>query len=54
MDTIALVDNQIDDGQRLLDGLSEEGIVVRAACWVKPAEEDRWSMYIAGAAVVVG
>lgn len=47
MDTVTLVENQIDDGQRLLDRLGEQGVVVRAACWVKPVEEDRWSLYIA-------
>jgi hypothetical protein len=47
MDTVTLVENQIDDGQRLLDRLGDEGVVVRAACWVKPVEEDRWSLYIA-------
>jgi hypothetical protein len=47
MDTVTLVESQIDDGQRLLDRLREEGVVVRAACWVKPADEDRWSLYIA-------
>jgi hypothetical protein len=47
MDTVALVEYQIDDGQRLLDRLDEKGIVVRAACWVKPVQEDRWSLYIA-------
>jgi hypothetical protein len=51
MDTVTLVDAQIDDGQRLLDRLTEEGIVVRAACWVNPVEEDRWSLYIATPAV---
>lgn len=47
MDTVALVENQIDAGQRLLDQLEEEGIAVRAACWVKPTQEDRWSLYLA-------
>jgi hypothetical protein len=51
MDTSTLVENQIDDGQRLLDRLGEEGIAVRAACWVKPVDEDRWSLYIAVPAV---
>jgi hypothetical protein len=51
MDTVTLVETQIDDGQRLLDRLTEEGIVVRSACWVKPVEEDRWSLYIATPAV---
>jgi hypothetical protein len=51
MDTVTLVADQIDEGQRLLDRLDEEGFVVRAACWVKPVEEDRWSLYIATPAV---
>ncbi|MBI1918690.1 MAG: hypothetical protein HYS12_28685 [Planctomycetes bacterium] len=47
MDPVPLVENKLDDGQRLLDRLGEEGVIVRAACWVKPFEEDRWSLYIA-------
>ncbi|HTU91732.1 MAG TPA: hypothetical protein VMF69_16735 [Gemmataceae bacterium] len=47
MDTEPLVDNQIDEGQRLLDLLGEEGVAVRAACWVKPIDKDRWMLYIA-------
>jgi hypothetical protein len=47
MDTVTLVENQIEEGQRLL-GLLEEGeIPVRAACWVKPIDKDRWILYIA-------
>jgi hypothetical protein len=51
MDTVKLGEKQIDDGQALLDRLGEEGFVVRAACWVKPIDEDRWSLYIATPAV---
>ena len=47
MDQVALVENQIDDGRRLLDQLAADGVVVRAACWVKPAEEDWWSLDLA-------
>ena len=47
MDTITLVDDQIADGQNLLARLARENIPVRAACWVKPVDEDRWSLYIA-------
>jgi hypothetical protein len=47
MDTITLVNDQIDDGQSLLARLARENIPVRVACWVKPVEEDRWSLYIA-------
>jgi hypothetical protein len=47
MDTVVLVENQIEDGLRLLDRLREDGVVVSAACWVKPFEEDHWTLYIA-------
>jgi hypothetical protein len=47
MDTITLVENQIEEGQRLLGLLEEEGIPVRAACWAKPIAKDRWILYIA-------
>jgi len=47
MDTITLEENQIEDGQRLLDQLSWENVPIRAACWVKPWDQDRWSLYIA-------
>ncbi|HTU93755.1 MAG TPA: hypothetical protein VMF69_26985 [Gemmataceae bacterium] len=31
----------------MLDLLGEAGIAIRAACWVKPADKDRWILYIA-------
>ncbi len=46
MDTIALVDEKIDDGQRLVDQLSEDGIPFRAAFWAKLSDEDRWLFYL--------
>lgn len=46
MDTIALVEDQIDDGRKLLDGLARDGLPVLAGAWVKPAKEDRWSLYV--------
>lgn len=51
MDTITLVEEQIDDGQRLIDRLSQQNIPVEMACWVKPVDEDRWSLYIAASLV---
>ncbi len=51
MDTVTLVDSQIDDGQVLLDRLGDEGFVVRVACWLKPVDPDRWSLYIASPVV---
>lgn len=47
MDSIAMVGNQIEDGQRLIDELIDKGIDIRAACWIKRVEPDRWSLYIA-------
>lgn len=47
MDTVTLVENQIEDGQRLLDRLQERGFAVLAACWMKPVEEGRWCLFIA-------
>jgi hypothetical protein len=47
MDTVPLVENQLEGGRVLLDRLAQEGVIVRAACWVKPVDEDRWSLYIA-------
>lgn len=47
MDTITLVDELVDDGRRLLSRLVQENIPVTMACWVKPVDRDRWSLYIA-------
>src|SRR4051794_38263401 len=47
MDPVPLVENKIDDGQRIIDRLEEEGVVVRAAAWLKRVDLDRWSLYIA-------
>jgi hypothetical protein len=51
MDTVPLVEGQIDDGWSLLTELDRRGFIVRAACWIKPIDEDRWSLYIATPAV---
>ncbi len=47
MDTIPLVNELVDDGGRLIQSLAEEGIAIIAACWVKPIEQDRWSLFLA-------
>lgn len=44
---IELVDKLIDDGRKLIDRLVEENIAVIMACWVKPVENDRWTLCIA-------
>jgi hypothetical protein len=46
MDSVTLVGNQVNDGLKLLDRLQKEKIPVKAACWLKPSDEDRWSLYI--------
>src|SRR5262245_10893779 len=47
MDTVTLVENRLDSGWTLLDRLRKDEFVVRAACWIKPLAEDRWSLYVA-------
>jgi hypothetical protein len=47
MDTDTLVDTLIEDGRRLVSQLIEDGMTVLAACWVKSADEPRWTLYIA-------
>lgn len=47
MGPIALVEGRIDAGQRFLDRLAAEGVVIRAACWLRPPDDDRWRLYLA-------
>ena len=47
MVTVPLVENTINNGRTLLGRLRHEGVDVRVACWVKPVEEARWTLYIA-------
>jgi hypothetical protein len=47
MDTVSLVKNRIDAGQRLLDQLADKEFAVRAACWLKRVGEARWRLYVA-------
>ncbi len=47
MDTVALVENQIDAGQAFVTRLKERKFPVALACWIKPFEDDRWSLCIA-------
>jgi hypothetical protein len=47
MDPVTLVEDQIEDGWSLLRRLEERGFTWRAACWVKPIDKHRWSLYIA-------
>lgn len=47
MDQATLVETQIQDGQRLLDRLTREGVAVTAACWVKESDSGDWYLYLA-------
>ena len=46
MDTESLVDNLIDDGQKLAEEVSQRGFPVTAAFWLRASEDDRWYFYI--------
>jgi hypothetical protein len=47
MDQKVLVNELIEDGEKLLRRLAEEGVSVTAAGWVKEVEDDQWYLYIA-------
>lgn len=51
MATETLVREMIDDGQMLIEQLRKGGVDVAAAMWLKPSDEDRWSLYLASSAV---
>ncbi|HTU91901.1 MAG TPA: hypothetical protein VMF69_17600 [Gemmataceae bacterium] len=46
MDQATLVEEQIDDAQKFINLLLEEGFDVTAAAWVKPTARDEWRLYI--------
>jgi hypothetical protein len=51
MDSNALVDFQIDAGQRVITRLVRDGFPVEAAFWARTTEEDIWFLYIASPVV---
>jgi hypothetical protein len=51
MDQITLVNEQIMDGQRLVELLANEGFSVTAACWLKTSEDGQWFLYLASPVV---
>jgi hypothetical protein len=53
MDTNTLVDNLINDGQKLVEELPQRGFEVTAAFWIKAAEDGEWYFYIVSPAVDV-
>src|SRR5215472_13928460 len=46
VDSFALVGEQIEAGQKLLERLHGAGIPVTAAAWAKPAEKVQWYLYL--------
>ncbi len=46
MDQIPLVEHVIQDGQKLVDRLIQEGFPVIAAGWIKVSESSQWHLYI--------
>lgn len=51
MDTETLVDRLIDDGQKLVDRLPQDGFDVTAAFWLKRGEDGQWDFYVASPVV---
>ena len=47
MDSDELVDHQINAGARLITQLVRDGFEIKAAFWVKTAEQDIWFLYVA-------
>jgi hypothetical protein len=47
MDQGTLVEGQINAGQKLIDRLGENGVVVMAACWMKESDGGLWFLYLA-------
>src|SRR6266849_4081742 len=46
MDTDTLVENLIDDGQKLVEALPQLGFEVTAAFWLHASEDSKWYFYI--------
>src|SRR5262245_21135730 len=46
MDQITLVESLIREGQNLMDRLTANGIVIKAAAWVKESDGGFWYLYL--------
>ena len=51
MDQDTLVEQQIRDGQRLIEDLAGSGFSVAAAGWIKTTDDSQWYLYIASSVV---
>ncbi len=47
MDTAALLKEQIDEGERFVDHLRQDGFDVVVALWVLTSDDELWFLYIA-------
>lgn len=47
MDQVTLVENQIADGQLLVEELIKDGFQVTAASWMKTSDDGQWFLYLA-------
>src|SRR5262245_29720675 len=46
MDTESLVEELVNGGQKLVEEVSQSGLLVTAAFWLEASEDDRWYFYI--------
>lgn len=46
MDTDALVEEALDEGQKFTEALLQRGFDVTAAFWLKAADNDKWYYYV--------
>ena len=46
MDTVALVKEQLEDGEKLLKALPQHGFEPVAACWLLRSYDGKWHFYI--------
>ena len=53
MDSRSLVNEQTDDGERLIRELRKK-VEVTAAFWLNPSEEGKWRLYIASPVIDEG
>lgn len=47
MDQVAMVNEHLEGGRRLIDALVVEGLNVSIAFWAKPSDEAKWYLYLA-------
>ncbi len=51
MDNVTLVESQIEDGQKLIAELEQQGFPVTAVFWLKTIDDPQWFLYLAASVV---